>query len=91
MLKIITDFAFEAMPLAVQAQNQCGYVRPSQGFRGIRPFISAEQGNKGLRMRGMGKQRLWNRNIGNQDFHIGEQENEAIYFWKTKDPTGRAS
>ena len=45
-------------------------MRPSQGFWGTRAFVSGEQENKGLKIRGIGEQRqFWGTgNIENQDF-----------------------
>ena len=71
---------------------------PSQGFwgTGVRPFISWEQGNKSLKLKGTGDQRpfggTWN--IENQDFDFGEQGKMPIFFQGNKGPgtsPGRAS
>ena len=42
---------------------------------GIRPFMSGEQGNKSLELKGTGEQRQFRGtgNIENQDFGFGEQ------------------
>ena len=60
--------------------------RPSQGFRvsgnrGIMSFISGEQGNKSLKLKGTEDQRqLWGAgNIENQYFDFGEQGNMPIF------------
>ena len=48
--------------------------------RGIRSFISGEQGNKSLKLKGTGEQRqFWGTgNIENQDFDFGEQGNRYL-------------
>ena len=65
------------------------------GNRRTRAFISGEQGNKGLKLKGTGKQRqFWGTwNIGNRDLAFGEQGSRAIYFRETRAevPPGRAS
>ena len=50
------------------------------GNGGIRPFISGEQGNKILKLKGKGDQmELWGtENIENKDFDLGEQEKMPI-------------
>ena len=65
-------------------------MRPSQGFwgnRGIRPFISGEQGNKSLKLKERGEQRqFWGtENIENQDFDFGEQGKMPIFFRGTRE------
>ena len=57
------------------------------GNRGIRPFISGEQGNKGLKLKGTGEQRqFWGiGNIENQDFDFGEQGKMTIFFRGTRE------
>ena len=51
------------------------------GNRGIRPFISGEQGNKSKQLNGAGEQRQFSgtRNIENQDFDSGEQGKMPIF------------
>ena len=51
------------------------------GNRGIRPFISGEQRNKSLKLKGTGEQRqFWGtENIENQDFDFGEQGKTPIF------------
>ena len=68
------------------------------GNRGIRPFISWEQGNKSLKLKGTGEQRqFWGTgNVENQDFDFGKQGNVDFFFRGTKEqvpptPTGRAA
>ena len=55
------------------------------GERGIRSFISGEQGNKSLKLTGKGEQRQFGGtgNIENQDFDFGEQGN-ADFFQMNK-------
>ena len=64
------------------------------GYMGIRPFISGEQGNKSLKLKGTGEQRqfLGTRNIDNRDFDLGEQEKMPISQGNkgTGTPSGRA-
>ena len=62
-------------------------MRPSHGVlgnRGIRPFISEEQRNKSLKLKGTGGQRqFWGTgNIENQDFDFGEQGKMPIDFFQ---------
>ena len=65
------------------------------GNRGIRPFISGEQGNRSLKLKGTGENRqFWGtRNIENQDFDFGEQGKMPIFSGEQGNmyPTGRAS
>ena len=51
------------------------------GKRGIRHFISGEQGNKSLKLKGTGEQRQLGGtgNIENQDFDLGEQGKMLIF------------
>ena len=51
------------------------------GNRGIRSFISGEQGNKNLKMKGTGEQRqFWGTgNIEHQDFDLGEKGKMPIF------------
>ena len=51
------------------------------GNRGIRPFVSGEQGNKSLKLKGTGEQRQFGGtgNIENQDFDFGEQ-GKMLFF-----------
>ena len=51
------------------------------GNRGIRSFISGEQGNKSLKLKGTGEQRQFGGtgNIENQDFDLGEQGKMLIF------------
>ena len=51
------------------------------GNGGIMPFISEEQGNKSLKLKGTGEQRqVWGtRNIEKQDFDFGEQGKISIF------------
>ena len=71
-------------------------MRPPEvlGNRGIRPFISGEQGNKSLKLKGTGEQRqfLGTRNIDNRDFDLGEQGKMPISQGNkgTVTPSGRA-
>ena len=58
------------------------------GNRGIRSFISGEQGNKSLKLKETGEQRqFWGKgNIENQDFDFGEQGKMPIFFsWGTRE------
>ena len=54
---------------------------------GIRPFISGEQGNNSLKLKGTGEQRqFWGTgNIENQDFDFGEQGKTLIFFRGTRE------
>ena len=63
------------------------------GNKGIRPFISGEQGNKSPKLKGTGEQRqVWGTgNIENQDFDFREQGKMLIFFKGTGIPPGRAS
>ena len=67
------------------------------GNRGIRLFISGEQGNKSLKLKGTGEQRqFWGTgNIENQNFDFKEQGRMPIVFRGTREqetpPPGRAS
>ena len=73
-----------------------GKKKHSQGLgeQGTCAFISGEQGNKGLKMRGTGEHRSKNEgnrgpmailgNIENQHFCFWEQGNKAIYFRGTR-------
>ena len=47
----------------------------------MRPFISGEQGNTSLKLKGTGEERqFWGtRNIENQDFDFGEQGKMPIF------------
>ena len=61
-----------------------------QGVLGNRektPFISEEQGNKSLKLKGTGEHRQFGgtANIENQDFDIGKQEKMPIYFRGTRE------
>ena len=62
--------------------------------RGIKPFISGEQGNNFLKLKGTGEQRqfLGTRNIDNRDFDFGEQGKIPISQGNkgTGTPSGRA-
>ena len=63
---------------------------PSQGFwgnRGTRAFISREQGNKGLLLRGTGERRQYwgSGNIENKFSIFGEQGNKPFYFRGTRE------
>ena len=51
------------------------------GNRGIMPFISGQQGNKSLKLKGTEEQRqFWGTgNIENQDFDFGEQGKMTIF------------
>ena len=64
------------------------------GNRGIMPFISGEQGNKSLKLKGTGEQRqfLGTRNKGYRDFDLGEQGKMPISQGNkgTGTPSGRA-
>ena len=57
------------------------------GNMGIRPFISGEQGNKSLKLKGTGggKQFWGTGNVENQDFDFGEQGKMSIYFRGTRE------
>ena len=59
------------------------YLRPSQGFfrnRGIRPFISGEQENKSLKLKGTGDQSvLGSREHRKSRFDFGEQGEMPIF------------
>ena len=57
------------------------------GHRGRRPFISGEEGNKSLKLKGTGEQRQFRgtRNIENQDFDFGEQGKMLISFGVTRE------
>ena len=48
--------------------------------RGIRPFISGEQGNKSLKLKRTGGTKAILRNLENQDFDFGEQGKIPIYL-----------
>ena len=52
------------------------------GNRGIRPFISGEQGNKSLKLKGTKEQRqFWGTgNRENQDFDFWEQGKMPMFF-----------
>ena len=56
-------------------------------------FISGEQENTGLKMKGTGEQRQFWRtgNIKNQDFDFGEQRKMPIFSGKQSTPSGRPS
>ena len=56
------------------------------GNRGIRPFISWEQGNKSLKLKGTGEQRqFWGTgNVENQDFDFGKQGKCPFFFQGNK-------
>ena len=60
---------------------------------GLRPFISGEQGNKSLKLKGTGEQRQFGGtgNIENQDFNFGEQGKMSIFQGNkgTGTPLGR--
>ena len=69
-------------------------MRPSQWFWGnmrIKPFISGEQGNKSLKLKGTGEQRqLWGTgNIENEDFDFGEKGKMPIFFRGTREQVPR--
>ena len=59
-------------------------MRPSPGVwgnKGTMAFISGEQWNKGLKMKGTEKMKFWvTGNIGNQDVDFRKQGGRAIYF-----------
>ena len=57
------------------------------GNRGIRPFISGEQWNKSLKLKGTGEQRQFGGtgNIEYQDFDFGEQGKISIFFRGTRE------
>ena len=57
------------------------------GNRGIRPFISGEQRNKSLKLKGTGKQRQFGGTgtIENQDFDFGHHEKTPIFFSGTRE------
>ena len=63
------------------------------GNRGIRPFISGEQGNKSIKLKGTGEQRqFWGTGtIENQDFDFGEQGKMPIFFQGNKGTNTPAS
>ena len=65
------------------------------GNRGIRSFISGEQGNKSLKLKGTREQRQFRGtgNIANEDFDFGEQGKMPFFFRGTREqvPPGRAS
>ena len=67
---------------------------PSQGW-GTRAFLSEEQGNRALKMRGTEEQRQFAGagNIENQDFELRKQEIKPIYFRGTREeiPPGMSS
>ena len=65
-----------------RSMDQRGKALPGVlGNRGIRPFISVEQGNKSLKLKGTGEQRqFWvTGNIENQDFDFWEQGKMPIF------------
>ena len=55
------------------------------GNRGIRPFISGEQGNKSLKLKRTGEQSKGTWNIEKQDFDFGEQWKMPIVFTGTRE------
>ena len=57
------------------------------GNMGTRPFISGEQGNKSLKLKGTGEQmQFWGTgNIENQDLDFGEQGKMPNFFRGTRE------
>ena len=75
--------------------SYCEALPGISGNKEIRPFISREQGNKSLKLKGIWEQRQFGRtgNIENQDFDFREQGKMPIFFFRrTKEqiPPGRA-
>ena len=56
------------------------------GNRGVTSFISGEQGNKSLKLKGTGVQMLFRGtwNIENRDFDVGEQGKIPFFFQGNK-------
>ena len=82
-------------PTAVQAANNDEALPGVLRNRGIRLFISGEQGNKCLKLKGTGnKGSSREQETENQDFDFGEQGKMPIFFQGNKGtgtPPGRAS
>ena len=70
-----------------RSMDQRGKALPGVlGNRGIRPFISGEQGNKSLKLKGTGEQRqFWGTgNIENQDLILGNKGKCRFFFQGNK-------
>ena len=70
----------------LKSLHERNILRPSQGFGGTGSYISGEQRNRSLKVKGTGEQRQFGGigNIKNQDFDFGEQRKMPIFFQGNK-------